>query len=147
MAGTTNFQKGQTGTEHRGADVMEKAKDAGTSAMDRAKDIAGTAADKAKDAASTVGRSAEDATHAVGRGMESLADTVRQNLPREGVIGSAASTVASGLETGGRYLEKEGLQGMADDLTGLIRRNPIPALFVGIGLGFLLARLTTSSRS
>jgi hypothetical protein len=100
--------------------------------------------DKAKDAASTVGRSAEDATHAVGRGMESLADTVRQNLPREGVIGSAASTVASSLETGGRYLEKEGLQGMADDLTGLIRRNPIPALLVGIGLGFFLARLTRS---
>jgi len=36
---------------------------------------------------------------------------------------------------------------MADDVTDLIRRNPIPALFVGIGLGFLLARLTTSSRS
>jgi len=149
MASTTNFQKGQSGmgTEHRGPDVMDKAKDAGVSAMDQARDIAGTAANKAKDAAATIGNRAEDATHAVGRGMESLADTVRQNLPREGVIGSAASTVAGGLESGGRYLEKEGLQGMADDVTDLIRRNPIPALFVGIGLGFLLARLTTSSRS
>jgi len=29
----------------------------------------------------------------------------------------------------------------------MIRRNPIPALVLGIGLGFLLAKLTTSSRS
>jgi uncharacterized membrane-anchored protein YhcB (DUF1043 family) len=33
---------------------------------------------------------------------------------------------------------------MTDDLTNLIRRNPIPALFVGIGIGFLLARVTRS---
>ena len=33
---------------------------------------------------------------------------------------------------------------MADDLTDLIRRNPIPALLVGVGVGFLLARATTS---
>ena len=32
---------------------------------------------------------------------------------------------------------------MAEDLTDLIRRNPIPALLVGVGLGFLLARATT----
>jgi uncharacterized membrane-anchored protein YhcB (DUF1043 family) len=31
---------------------------------------------------------------------------------------------------------------MAEDLTSLIRRNPIPAMLVGVGLGFLLARMT-----
>jgi hypothetical protein len=33
---------------------------------------------------------------------------------------------------------------MADDLSGVIRRNPIPALLIGIGIGFLLARSTRS---
>jgi len=76
--------------------------------------------------------------------MQSLAGTLRENLPREGVLGTASSTVARGLETGGRYLERESFQGMADDLTSIIRRNPIPAILIGIGLGFVLARATTS---
>jgi hypothetical protein len=69
---------------------------------------------------------------------------VKNKAPSSGYLGSAAQSVASGLESGGRYLENQGLSGMGEDLTNLIRRNPIPALFVGIGLGFLLARLTRS---
>ena len=42
------------------------------------------------------------------------------------------------------HLEEQGLSGMAEDLTGLIRRNPIPAMLIGIGLGYLLARMTRS---
>jgi ElaB/YqjD/DUF883 family membrane-anchored ribosome-binding protein len=30
---------------------------------------------------------------------------------------------------------------MAEDLTELIRRNPVPAMVVGVGIGFLLAQL------
>jgi len=164
MANPTSTFKSQT-EGNKGADLMDKGKDAASSAMDKArdvagnamdkakdmagsaKDMAGTAVDKARDMASGMGREAEDATHAVGRGMESLAGTVRDRLPHEGVLGSAASSVAGGLESSGKYLEQEGLQGIADDVTNMIRRNPIPALVLGIGLGFLLAKLTTSSRS
>jgi len=60
------------------------------------------------------------------------------------VLSSATDTVASGLEQGGRYIQQEGLSGMADDLTTLIKNNPIPALLVGVGIGFLLARITRS---
>jgi len=69
---------------------------------------------------------------------------VRDSAPHSGVLGSAASTVAGGLEQGGRYLQQEGLGGMADDLTALIKNNPIPALLVGVGIGFVLARITRS---
>jgi len=151
MASTTSFQKSQTeGQAHqanKGTELADKAKEAGTGAMDQAKDIAGNAADKARDVASNLGKKAEDATHAVGSGMQSLAGTMREHLPREGVIGSAASTVVGGLEASGRYLEKEGLEGMVHDLTNLIRRNPVPALLIGIGFGFMLARVTMPSRS
>jgi ElaB/YqjD/DUF883 family membrane-anchored ribosome-binding protein len=34
---------------------------------------------------------------------------------------------------------------MADDVTEMIRRNPIPAVLVGIGVGFLLAQLIPRS--
>lgn len=156
----------RTQPESRGMEYMEKAKDTAGTAIDKAKDMAGNFADKAKDTAgdmvekakdtagnlvdkakdtaSTLGKKAEDATHAVGSGLQSLAGTVRGNLPKEGVIGAASSSVAQGLETSGRYLEHEGLQGIAADMTNLVRRNPIPALLLGIGLGFILARATTS---
>jgi len=149
MATTTGaFNKPQNESKtDKGGDFMDKARDTAGTAVDKARDMAGTAADRAKDTAATVGKKAEDATHAVGQGMQNLASTVRENLPREGVVGTAASSVAGCLESGGRYLEREGIQGMAEDVTNLIRRNPLPAIFVGIGLGFLLARITMPSRS
>jgi len=57
---------------------------------------------------------------------------------------TASTKVAGALETGGRYLKEEGLSGMADDMARAIRRNPIPAVLIGIGIGFLLARSTRS---
>jgi hypothetical protein len=102
--------------------------------------MASSATQTASDMASNVGHRVEDATSTVGSGMRNLAGTLRENLPHEGMMGSASSAVADTLERGGRYLEEEGLSGLGEDLTSLIRRNPIPALLVGIGVGFLIAR-------
>jgi hypothetical protein len=137
------------------SDLRNKAESAGAAGMDRAKELASAVVDKAKGAASsvahtvgqagsTVGEKANEATSAVGSGMKSLAGTIRENTPREGVLGTASSAVANTLESGGRYLQEEGLGGMAEDVTNLIRRNPIPAVLVGIGIGFLLAKITTT---
>jgi hypothetical protein len=112
--------------------------------MDKAKQAASTVADKAKGVASAVGEKAESAVSAVGGGMQSLAGTIREKGPHGGVFGGAASGMAGALDSSGRYLEEQGLSGMAEDVTNLIRRNPIPAMLVGIGLGYLLARLTRS---
>jgi gas vesicle protein len=124
--------------------VADKARDAVSSVADKAKDAAGNFVDRTKETASAFGQQAEDATHAVGRGIGSLAGTVRENLPKNGVIGSAASSLASGLESTGHYLEKENLEGMGQDVMNLIRRNPLPALLLGIGLGYVIARATGS---
>jgi hypothetical protein len=110
--------------------------------MDKAKQVASNVAEKARDVASTVGDKAESATQSVGSGMQSLAGTIRDRAPQSGVLGGAASGVAGALDSTGRYLEEQGLSGIGEDLTNLIRRNPIPALLVGVGLGFLLARMT-----
>ena len=48
---------------------------------------------------------------------------------------TAASSVTSTVSGAGTYL-----QDVPGDLIGLIRRYPLPSLFVGIGIGFLLAR-------
>jgi hypothetical protein len=121
-----------------------KAQEAAGTAVDKAKQAAGAVAEKAKDVASAVGEKADSAVSSVGSGMQSLAGTLRDKAPSGGVLGGAASGVAGALESSGQYLEEQGLSGMAEDVTNLIRRNPIPAVLIGIGLGFLLARLTRS---
>jgi len=76
--------------------------------------------------------------------MQNLGEKVRDRAPDSGFLGTAADKVAGGLESAGKYLEDKNLSGMAEDLTGMIRRNPIPALLIGVGLGFLLARTLRS---
>jgi hypothetical protein len=76
--------------------------------------------------------------------MQSFAETVRERGPSSGMLGGATSAVADTLESTGEYLESHGLSGIADDVTDLVRRNPIPALLIGIGVGFLIARATRS---
>ena len=144
----------------------DKAKESASGALDKAKDaaahvgqavsgaasavghkaseVASTVGHKAADIASTVGHKAEDATAAVGRGMENLGEKVREKGPESGFLGKATESVAGALESGGKYLEERKLSGMAEDFTDLIRKNPIPALLMGIGLGFLLARTLRS---
>jgi len=154
-------RQGNMGDRHNaqdaGASTMDKAKDMASDFADKAKDVAKDAAhgvrdmakdaahnvrDMAKDAASTAEKKTDSALHSVGSSMEDLAGTIREKGPHEGVLGSASDRLAKTLESGGHYLQEEGIASMAEDVTNLIRRNPVPALFVGIGLGYLLARAT-----
>jgi hypothetical protein len=51
--------------------------------------------------------------------------------------------VADALESSGRYLQEEGVKDVAEDVTNLIRRYPIPALLIGLAAGYLVAKGTT----
>jgi uncharacterized protein YjbJ (UPF0337 family) len=145
----TNF--GQSASELKGkaqeaaGSAADRAREAASSVADKARQAASTVSEKASEAASAAGQKADDAACAVGNRMQSLAGTIREKMPHEGMMGSATSTVADTLERGGRYLQEEGFSGMAEDLTTLIRRHPIPALLVALGLGFIIARSTTRS--
>ena len=86
-----------------------------------------------------------EAATGVGSGMKSLGDTIREKGPQSGILGSASSTVGGAMSSAGSYLEDRGLSGIGGDLTELIRRNPIPSMLLGVGLGFLLARMTSRS--
>jgi uncharacterized protein YjbJ (UPF0337 family) len=79
---------------------------------------------------------------AVGEQMGSLAGVIRDNAPHEGVVGSAATTVAEKLDAAGTYLQEKNLDHVVGDLSGMIRRYPVPSLLVGLGIGYLLALST-----
>ena len=72
------------------------------------------------------------AATAVAGGLESA----------EGAIATAATAVAGGLESASSYLHEKEFAEMATDLTALIRRYPVQSLLIGVGLGYVLARLT-----
>jgi hypothetical protein len=124
---------------------MEEAKSTAAGSAGNAEDAATSLAQKASDAASFVGKKADDAASAVGSGMKSLGETIRDKAPQKGPLGAAGTAVADTLETGGRYLKEHGLSGIGADLTNVIKRNPIPAVLVGIGLGFLIAHAAKRS--
>jgi hypothetical protein len=153
----TNTDKGippfpgkyDSGLKHRveqaGTACMDKAKEVACSVMDKTKEAASSMAHAMGGAGAAIGEKAHDTTDAVGSGMKSLAGTIRHTMPHEGALGTASASVADSLESGGRYLQREGMGGMAKDITDLIRRNPVPAVLVGIGIGFLLAKVTARS--
>jgi hypothetical protein len=143
--GKSETSQGPTGQTGQMGQMVEKAKETAGNIGERARVVASDVAGRAKEMASSVGNRAEDATHALGSGMQSLAGSMREKLPHEGVVGSAASTLAGGLESGGQYLQEGGLKGIAQDVTNLIRRNPVPAMLIGLAVGFILARATTRS--
>jgi len=148
-------RKDQTQAKDVAHNVADKAKDAAHNVADKARDAAHNVADSARDlasqaghavsgAASSVGKKAEDWTAEAGNRVSSLADTVRQQGPNSGMLGSATSAIADGLESTGDYLSEKNLSGMMGDMTNLIKRNPIPALLVGLGVGFLLGKALRS---
>ena len=147
MANTHTKDKEQQrfGTESH----MDKAKDAAGEALDKAKDAAKEAAtsvgqmvDKATE---KIGEKADDAAAYVGGGIKSMGENIREKGPQEGILGGAASGVASAMEQTGKYLEKEGLTGMTEDVTELIKRNPVAAVLVGVAVGYLLGRALSRS--
>ncbi len=123
-------------------DIRSSVESAASQTGENVQQAASTAMSKAQELASTASRKVDEATAALGERVQSAASTIRDRGPHEGMLGTATSAVADSLENTGRYIQEEGVLGMVEDLTELIRRNPIPAMMVGIGIGFLLAKVT-----
>jgi len=143
QAGKGN-QSGNSG--HGPAAALESAKSTFQQVGETAREAASHVADEGRHAASYLGSMAEDATASVAGGLKSAAQSLRQHSPNDGVLGQASTAVARTLEGTGRYLEQDGLSGMGADLTRMIKNNPLPSLFVGVGIGYLIAQATTPRR-
>jgi len=155
MNTTKNAREGAERVGEKASEAADKIKDTAREAghqagnlaeavADKARDATRMVADKAGDAASYVGDKADSAAGYVGEGLGGLAGRVRDNAPKEGMLGSAADTVARGIEKTGDYLKDEGVTGMGRDLVNLVKNYPVPALLIGLGLGYLIARSTRS---
>jgi hypothetical protein len=102
--------------------------------------LAGAAKVKAKEAAAGAATNVFQATSVVGEKIRSLADVIRKKAPQEGTVRTVATAVANRLDAAGSYLQEKDLGHMGGDLACLIRRYPLPALLIGLGIGYLWGR-------
>jgi uncharacterized protein YjbJ (UPF0337 family) len=63
------------------------------------------------------------------------------------MAGAAATAVADTMAGAGTYVQETGVQALPGDLVGLIRRHPVPALLIGLGIGFVLGRSLGTGRA
>jgi len=131
--------------------ALEAAKGAAAGLKNQARDVASTIADKGREVAGTardkavaVETRAEEAVATLGGRIKDLAGQVREHTPHEGMLGTAAESVACTLDKSGAYLQEHDFRAMAQDLGGVIRTYPIPSVLLGIGLGFLIGRTIRS---
>ncbi len=106
----------------------------------------GGARERIRAARERVGERAERTVSGIGRSVEDAAHRVRDRLPQEGRFSEGrlhdtAERVTDRMEQAGRYLQEADFEEMADDLTDLVRRYPLQSVLVGLGLGYLIARL------
>jgi uncharacterized protein YjbJ (UPF0337 family) len=56
------------------------------------------------------------------------------------MAGAAATAVTETVAGARTYIQEKGVQTLPGDLAGLIRRHPVPALLIGLGIGWVLSR-------
>jgi len=102
--------------------------------------MADAAKAKVKESAAGAATKVAQATSVVGEKIGSLADVIREKAPQEGTVRAAATAVANKLDAAGSYLQEKDLGHIGGDLARLIRRYPLPALLIGLGIGYLWGR-------
>jgi hypothetical protein len=122
------------------AQAADKAKEAAAFLSEMASRAASAVGAMASQAASNVGKNADDLTASAGVGIQGMGDKLGKNTPQAGVLGSVSQAVARTVTDGGEYLEGAKLSGMTEDIVQLIRRNPVPVVLIGIGLGWFAWR-------
>jgi hypothetical protein len=146
MATVTNqIQNAKDKAKDAASQAYDKGKEIASNVADKTKDIAANVSDKAHEYAAAAGDKAESAVESLGGSMKSAANTLRQNLPDKGMLGDASESVAGALESGGKYLEEKGLSGIGGDMTEVIKKHPVPAVLLALGLGYLIACSTRRS--
>jgi len=133
--------------DRRFTEYRDTARTAGQDVKTAGQDIAQSAVNAYSDARSKVqevGSAAAEklggATKTVGEQMSSVAATIRDTAPQEGLMGSAAKTVANQLEDAGSYLQDQTFENMSRDILALVRRYPLQSLLIGLGIGYLFSR-------
>ena len=82
----------------------------------------------------TVNTAAQDVAARLTQTAQAMGATVQETAA------TAASAVADTVKGAGGYLQATGMDQIMGDVTSLIRRYPVPAVLIGLGIGLLIGR-------
>jgi uncharacterized protein YjbJ (UPF0337 family) len=78
----------------------------------------------------------------IGSNLRSRVDDLGASVSNK--ASEAAGAVASGVQSARSYFQERDFDALTGDIVGWVRRYPIQACLIGIGLGYLIARSITS---
>lgn len=112
--------------------------------------VADTAKDTVSKATETAKQQADTQLSKVGDGLERFAETLHQtsgNLRQQdqGMVAGYVDKAASQVERASDYLRVSTFNDIIDDVQSYARREPVVAISVAVGIGFLAARLLKAS--
>lgn len=102
----------------------------------------GDAGETARQTVREVGNQADELTANAGIGIQAFGNSLNRNAPDDGLLRSVSEVVASAARDGGEYLEHAKFTGIVEDVTQVIRRNPLRSVLVALGVGWFLGRRT-----
>ncbi len=108
-------------------------------AQARADEVTGQVQAKASELVDQTNAQLNQALSSAGQQLHGVARQVRQ-IPAPGQVSELVGRAADVIDRSGAYLERADPDTMRSDLEQLIRKHPLPALAVGIGIGYLLGR-------
>jgi uncharacterized glyoxalase superfamily protein PhnB len=111
---------------HAAASAAENVVAVADDVSSRTQEFITDATEQAENAGAYLSQRADEATVAVGGQLKAA--------------GNASETMAQRLKESGKYLQKEGFEGICTDVASVIKNNPISSMLMGAGLGFLMAR-------
>lgn len=123
----------------RAEEAAEEIKSQARSKMSRMKAKASEMQEKAHDMASDLHDKTDESIHRLGERMERAAGKVRAK--------TRMNQLADRLESGGKFLQENGIDQMTNRAAGVIRQHPVESLVVGLGIGVLVGSLLSARRS
>lgn len=94
----------------------------------------------ASQTAGEIGKQSDELTARAGVGVQAMGDRLGQCCPQSGLLGTASQTIAKTVREGGEYIEEAKLSGMTADVASVIRKNPISAILIALGMGWCVGR-------
>ncbi len=128
--------------------MSDKVRDAANSGIENATDKAKSAAEWAADKADHAKDSAKGLVDLAQQRAKNVTNTVADAATKvrdkgEQWVGDAADSVQTAVTDGYAYAQN-GLEHFGRDMTAVIRKHPMTAVAIGLGLGLLLGRAASS---
>jgi ElaB/YqjD/DUF883 family membrane-anchored ribosome-binding protein len=79
----------------------------------------------------------DEATTRAGKRVETMGRAAQDR------VNQAADKLTAKTDAVGSYLQDHDVAEMADDVAEVIRRYPVQSLLVGLGVGFMIGRMTS----